>query len=126
MELKSLAEHIKRLELKLLTTDLKVDPALIDELLSDDFEEISSSGQINSRDDVVNWLLYKDNHIQWTLTNFRIKALTDDLVMAIYVARKLNDPNSISKGSVRTSIWKHQGDHWKMLFHQASKINNSH
>ena len=126
MELKRITEHIKRLELKLLTTNLKGDSALIDELLSDDFEEISSNGQINPRGDVVNWLLGKDNHIQWSLTDFRIKVLTDDLVMAIYVARKLNDPNSTSKGSVRTSIWKHQGDRWKMLFHQASKINNSH
>ena len=46
MELKRITEHIKRLELKLLTTNLKGDSALIDELLSDDFEEISSNGQI--------------------------------------------------------------------------------
>ena len=83
MELKRITEHIKRLELKLLTTNLKGDSALIDELLSDDFEEISSNGQINPRGDVVNWLLDKDNHIQWSLTDFRIKVLTDPLLVLL-------------------------------------------
>lgn len=126
MELRSITAHIKRLELKLLTTDWQADPALINELLSGDFEEISSNGQIGTRDDIINWLLNKDNCIQWSLVDFRIKVLADDLVLAIYVARKLNDTNNVSSGSVRTSVWKYQGGHWKMLFHQASKINNSY
>lgn len=118
-----ISEFIKQLELKLLHTYPKTDPALIDDLISDEFEEISSSGQVSSKNDVVNWLLNKDSHIQWSLSDFRIKALTDDLVMAIYTAQKLNDPDSASKGSMRTSIWKRQGNNWKMIFHQASKIN---
>ena len=118
-----ISEFIKQLELKLLHTDPKTDPALIDDVISDAVEEITSSGQVSSRNDVVNWLLNKDSHIQWSLSDFRIKALTDDLVMAIYTAQKLNDPDSASKGSMRTSIWKRQGNNWKMIFHQVSKIN---
>ncbi|MEK6684818.1 MAG: DUF4440 domain-containing protein [Pseudomonadota bacterium] len=123
VQLESITEHIKQRELKLLQIDLKADPALIDDLLSDEFEEISGSGQVNSRNNVVYWLRNKDNHIQWLLIDFRIKVLTDDLVMAIYTAQKLSDPDSTSKGSMRTSIWKCQEGNWRMLFHQASKIN---
>ena len=121
MELASLAAHIQQLELKLLQADLAANPSLIDELLSGDFEEISSNGEVNSRSDVFNWLLSKDQHIQWALTDFRIRVLADDWVLAHYTAQKRDDPNVTSKGSIRTSIWQHQGNHWKMVFHQASR-----
>lgn len=120
MELASLATHIRQLELKLLQADLAASPSLIDELLSGDFEEISSSGEVNSRNDVVNWLLRKDSDIQWVLINFRIRVLADDCVLVNYIAQKRDDPNITSKGSIRTSIWQQQGNHWKMVFHQAS------
>lgn len=121
MELANLAAHIQQLELKLLQADLAANPLLIDELLAADFEEISSSGEVNSRSDVVNWLLSKDQHIQWALTDFRIRVLADDWVLAHYTAQKRDEPNVTSKGSIRTSIWQHQGNHWKMVFHQASR-----
>lgn len=121
--LENIAEHIQQLELKLLQTDLKANPMLINELLSDEFEEISNSGQVNSRDDVIHWLLAKNNHVRWSLIDFRIKVLTNDLVMAIYRAKKSDDSENIGKGSIRTSLWKYQKGAWKMLFHQASKQN---
>ena len=121
MELQGIAEHIKQRELELLQTNWKANPALIDNWLSADFEEIGSDGQVSQRVDVVNWLLNKDNAIQWSLTEFRIKALADGLVMAVYIAKKRNAPNNTSKGSIRTSIWQRQGNNWKMVFHQATQ-----
>lgn len=121
LSLKTIAKHIQELELKLLQTDLKANPVLINELLSDEFEEISNSGRMNSRADVVHWLLTKDSHARWFLLDFRIKVLTDDLVMAIYRTGKSDDTKNMSEGSIRTSLWKYQAGRWKMLFHQASK-----
>ena len=120
----SIAEQIKQLELKLLHLDLKTEPELINDLLSHDFEEISQSGKINARRDVVDWLIHKDIHLQWSLNDFRIRMLADELVMAMYTAQKMNDRNNLSKGSMRTSIWQRQGGTWKMIFHQASKITD--
>lgn len=119
-----IAEQIKQLELKLLHLDLKTEPELINDLLSHDFEEISQSGKINARRDVVDWLIHKDIHLQWSLNDFRIRMLADELVMAMYTAQKMNDRNNLSKGSMRTSIWQRQGSAWKMIFHQASKITD--
>lgn len=121
MELQGIAEHIQQRELELLQSNWREDPALIDDWLSADFEEIGSDGQISTRNDVINWLLNKDNAIQWSLTDFRIKAFSDGLVMAVYIAKIRNDPNSTSKGSIRTSLWQRKGEHWKMVFHQATK-----
>jgi hypothetical protein len=124
LPMNGIAEQIKQLELKLLHLDLKTEPELINDLLSHDFEEISQSGKINARRDVVDWLIHKDIHLQWSLNDFRIRMLADELVMAMYTAQKMNDRNNLSKGSMRTSIWQRQGSAWKMIFHQASKITD--
>jgi len=124
LPMNGIAEQIKQLELKLLHLDLKTEPELINDLLSHDFEEISQSGKINTRRDVVDWLIHKDIHLQWSLNDFRIRMLADELVMAMYTAQKMNDRNNLSKGSMRTSIWRRQGSAWKMIFHQASKITD--
>lgn len=123
MELKNITEHLWQLELKLLQTDLMLNSTLIDNLISSDFEEINSNGQVNSRVEVVNWLLHKDKNIHWSLTDFRIRELADDVILVIYIAKRHDDPNRANKGSIRSSIWKHKNQRWKILFHQASKIN---
>ena len=123
MELKNITEHLWQLELKLLHTDLMLNSNLIDNLISSDFEEINSNGQVSSRIEVVNWLLQRDKNIQWSLTDFRIKELADDVILVIYIAKRHDDPDRVNKGSIRSSIWKHKNQRWKILFHQASKIS---
>ncbi|MDR4518400.1 MAG: DUF4440 domain-containing protein [Nitrosomonas sp.] len=115
-----LAEQIRQLELKLLHMDWRVDPAAIDELLDETFEEIGGNGQISARQNVVGWLLKKDPHQQWALQDFRIKRLSSDTVIAIYRAVKANQLEENGKGSIRSSIWQRFGDHWRMVFHQAT------
>ncbi|SNX61352.1 hypothetical protein SAMN06296273_2805 [Nitrosomonas ureae] len=121
MELNIFVKQIQQLELRLLQSDLTAHPELIDELLAENFEEVDSNGEIRTRNDVIDWLLHKDKHIQWTFKDFRIKALTDDMVLAIYSLCKPDCMNGA--GSTRTSIWQYQKNRWKMVFHQASRKN---
>lgn len=115
--------QIKRLELKLLHSDMKMSPSLLDTLLAKEFEEIGDNGTVNARQDVADWLLNKNPRERWLLSDFRIKKLSADLVVAIYHAKKLADRKDIvSQGSVRSSIWKYKTQGWQMVFHQASKI----
>ena len=103
-------------------SDVKANPAIIDELLSGDFEEIGSTGYAASRDEVVKWLQQKDSNDRWELQDFRIRSLSPDLLLAIYRAKKITLPTDASGGSLRSSIWQRCGGRWKMVFHQASKI----
>jgi hypothetical protein len=118
-----LVDQIKQLELKLLHTDMKATPSLLDTLLAQEFEEIGSNGHVSTRQEVVDWLLNKDPNDRWSLTDFRVKELSPDFVLAIYHARKISDHDGASKGSIRSSIWKYDGHRWKMVFHQASKLS---
>ncbi len=113
--------QIEKLELKLLHTDMCANPSRIDELLAQDFEEIGSNGKTASRREVVAWLMQKDKDEKWSLRDFRIKRLSDDMVIAIYRAVKADRAIAAHSGSIRTSIWRRCGDHWKMVFHQATK-----
>lgn len=121
MELNAIAGQIQRLELTLLQSDLTAHPGLIDELLAENFEEIDNDGQLHTRDDVIGWLKHKDPHIRWAFKDFRVKALTDDLVLAIYSVQKPDQSGTSIPGSIRTSLWQRQGGNWKMVFHQATR-----
>jgi len=116
-----LAEQIKQLELKLLHTDMHANPSVIDELLDSTFEEIGNDGQINTREQVIKWLLNKDNAQQWSFQDFRIKPVSNDTVIAIYHVTKQHQSEEARKGSIRSSIWRRYEDHWKMVFHQATQ-----
>ncbi|MDH5692716.1 MAG: DUF4440 domain-containing protein [Gammaproteobacteria bacterium] len=117
-----LLKTIKELEEKLLHSDVRSNPELLDELLAQEFEEIESTGRLTSRREVVDWLLNKEVNTRWSLDAFRIKPLSEEVVLAVYVATKLNTENKKSKGSMRCSIWQRHGDNWKMIFHQGTNI----
>jgi len=116
-----LKELIRQLELKLLHSDMKNNPLLLDLLLARGFEEIDAQGQVHSRTKVVKWLQDKSAMDHWTLTGFRIKKISDDVVLAIYSSRKMNGVAGNNKGTKRMSVWHNDGSDWKMVFHQASK-----
>jgi len=121
METNTLTEYIQHLELRLLQSDLNAHPEYIDELLAEDFEEIDNHGQIHTKSDVIDWLKRKDPNLPWVFENFRVKALSDDMVLAVYSLQKTQQSIN-SAGSIRTSVWHRQGKHWKMVFHQATKL----
>lgn len=123
MESNALAGLIQQLELSLLQIDLTAHPELIDELLAEDFEEIDHQGTVRSRSDVINWLTRKDSSIHWAFKDFRIKAVSGDVVLAIYSLHKPDQPDAESGGSTRTSLWRYRNNQWKMVFHQASRKN---
>ncbi len=116
--------QIRQLEIKLLHTDMKGNPSVLNALLAEDFEEIGSTGRIGSRQAVIDWLLNKSIHDRWSMIHFRVKVLSDDLVLAIYQAQKIGGSDSVGKGSIRSSIWKRTGSGWKMVFHQGSKLSS--
>ena len=119
----NLTKQIQTLEEKLLHTDMQENPFLLDELLAESFEEIDNTGNITTRQAVVEWLMNKNKNDRWLITSFRIKELSTDIVLAIYQAQKVGGRNNTVAVSTRSSIWKRHGSHWKMVFHQASKSN---
>ena len=82
----NIKEQIKALEKRLLHSDVIKNPEVLDELLSEDFEEIGGIGKISSRSEVIEWLVKKEQDVRWSLCDFRIRELSPDFVVAIYRA----------------------------------------
>ena len=60
----NIKNHIKELEEKLLHSDVRKNPEILDDLLGEDFEEIGSIGKVQSREEVINWLVTKEKDIK--------------------------------------------------------------
>lgn len=120
--MKHIETLIQTLEETLLHADVRKNPHMLDELVAEDFEEIGSNGKVTPREQVIDWLLNKEQDVRWSLTEFRIRQLSPDTVLAIYRARKTDLVDGIYKGSIRSSIWKHNGERWQIVFHQGTKV----
>lgn len=114
MEYSLLKEHILHLEKRLMSYNYKD----LDELLADDFLEFGSSGNLYDKKALLDTVKRTTiNHsIQFIVTDFNIKLLAPDVVLATYRTYRHYD----SKFALRSSIWKCKDEKWKMLFHQGT------
>ncbi|UYZ24056.1 DUF4440 domain-containing protein [Mesobacillus jeotgali] len=113
-----LKKHIKQLEEKLLTAEVRSSKTELKKLLADKFFEFGSSGRV----------LYKDEDfeggigmIKVTLSDFDIHPLSENIVLATY--RTFNEDTK--QHALRSSIWKLDEGVWKMVFHQGTKTDPS-
>jgi len=54
------------------------------------------------------------------ITDFEIKLLAEDIVLATYKAIKHHELRIERKYSLRSSIWKCFSGQWKLVFHQGT------
>jgi hypothetical protein len=110
----SLKEHLLQLEEKLLKPEIRTSSEEISKLLTDDFFEFGSSGNVWLKSDCVGpgGLGIVDTKLQ----DFNINLLSDDVVLTTY---RIIDGAS-GQQTLRSSIWKHQDGRWQMFFHQGT------
>ena len=117
MEMKQeLEQHLRGLEERLLQPDVRNSREQLESLLAEDFIEIGSAGVAYDRDTIVSMHVVEPES-GWSIVNFTARALADGVALVTYVATKSARPTSI-----RCSIWKREGDRWRMVFHQGTPI----
>lgn len=112
---------IHALEQELLTPEARTSPTRLNELLADDFREIASSGSVYTKDDCLRELPIESPR-KFKMSNFSVVELSDDSVLAMYTVEKVSSDGTHLM-SARSSIWKKNGKHWQMLFHQGTIIS---
>ncbi|WP_053364633.1 DUF4440 domain-containing protein [Bacillus sp. FJAT-27251] len=110
----SLKDHLHMLEEKLLSPEVRASKKELTQLLSQEFFEIGSSGRMLYRDGIGEGGIGK---VRMQLSEFEIHPLSDGIVLATY--RIFNEITK--QHSLRSSIWRLEGDTWKMVFHQGTK-----
>jgi len=120
-QIKLLEKHILKLEKDLLKPETRKSAEKISTLLSDDFIEFSSSGNIYNynKDDVFD-NDSNSSEIKWEVKEFKIKELSNDCILATYKLIKHSELRENMKYSLRSSIWRLLNGTWKMIFHQGT------
>ncbi|AJH00241.1 DUF4440 domain-containing protein [Clostridium beijerinckii] len=117
----SIKDHILQLEQELLKSEVRKSADKINDMLSDDFIEFTSSG---SEYHYKNGDVFQEQNNPQTLygeiSDFKIKELANDCILAMYKIIKLNELDENKKHSLRSSIWKCFDGQWKMIFHQGT------
>ncbi len=117
----NLKEHILKLENDLLKSEIRKRSEKINELLSNEFIEFcSSEGEYYYQNGDVFQESDDNNELDWEITEFKIKMLSDDCILAMYKLIKHDEISESKKYSLRSSIWKLINGKWKMFFHQGT------
>ena len=114
----TLKETILNLEKCLLKPEVQLTPALMGELLADDFFEYGSSGNVWVRED-----FNQDAGVyvrDLSLYDFDIHPLSENAVLAAY---RLHDKTR-NQHTLRSSIWKNTDGKWRMFFHQGTVVTS--
>ena len=113
-----ISELIKALELELLQPEVRKSKERLNELIADDFVEISSSGKEYTKEDVINDLAGQGK-INFTVQYFNTIEISPETILATYEVEKESSDNKEKIKSSRTSIWKNKDGNWQIVFHQG-------
>jgi hypothetical protein len=114
-------KNIFELENELIKSETRQSAEKISELLSDDFTEFCSSGNIyNYNNGDVFDKNIKLAEIKWEIIQFKTKQLSNDCILVTYKLIKHSELNEHMKYSLRSSTWKCSNGKWKMIFHQGT------
>ena len=116
-----LEKHIFELENELLKSETRQSAEKISELLSDNFTEFCSSGNIYNynKGDVFDENINL-SELMWEIKQFTTKQVSNDCILATYKLINHSELNEHMKYSLRSSTWKCLNGKWKMIFHQGT------
>ncbi len=104
-------DEIREAEEKLLTASVRSSPEALDRLISDQFVEFGSSGRVYKKDDIVAMTLAEPN-VTVSVTDFHVLPVAPDVALATYRTGR----------SLRSSLWRREGETWQIVFHQGTPI----
>lgn len=102
-------------ELRLLTPEVRADRDAVLRLLHEDFREFGASGRVWDRSGIVEAVAGDLSPVRGT-EDVSATRLGPDSVLVTYV---LHGPRTTS---LRSSVWRRDGDRWRVLFHQGTPV----
>jgi hypothetical protein len=119
MDRKLLTQHLIELEQLLVQPATRLSAELLNRYLADDFYEIAATGRCFDKADVLERLPTEAPPVI-TQQDFECRVLADGLAQLTYRATIQRAENESPSYSVRSSIWRFDGEKWQMVFHQGT------
>lgn len=110
-------EEIRALELSLLTPPVRTSAERLHQLVSADFRELGASGKIYGKAEAIAALLSGPSlptnaGSPSELMDFRAVEVAPGVALATYRTPR----------SLRSSIWRREGEGWRIYFHQGTPV----
>jgi hypothetical protein len=86
-------------------------------LLADEFVEFGASGKVWTKPEIVT-AMANSQPIERTFVDFTVRELTPSFCLVTY---RVTDANPRCS-SLRSSVWRCDGESWQMLFHQGTLL----
>jgi hypothetical protein len=106
-----LEDEIRVAEERLTMPSVRGSAEALDHLISDEFVEFGSSGQVYTKAEVIA-LISAAPTVTVNVTAFRVLSLSPDITLATYRTER----------SLRSSVWRREGQSWRIVFHQGTPI----
>ena len=120
MSLKNLLQHLRALEIALHQPEVRSDAGRLGALLHDAFAEIGRSGQIHSREDVLQDLPTEKEVKAIYSQDFAVAEISDGVALLTYKSAHVDANGELSRHTLRASLWQHTAQGWQMRFHQGT------
>nr|WP_269822783.1 DUF4440 domain-containing protein [Rheinheimera faecalis] len=109
------------MELQLQQPETRRNKALLNQLLSNGFEEIAGSGVRFDKAHVLQRL--PEEQAPWVEAfDFEVRLLSKDLAQVLYKAKLRKAGEMQTKLSLRSSLWQLNSLGWQMVFHQGTAV----
>ncbi len=118
----SVKEQLIELEQLLVQPVTRLSAELLNRYLADDFYEIAATGRCFGKDDVLQRLPTEQPPVI-SQQDFACRALADGLAQLTYRATIQRAESDVVSYSVRSSIYRFNGEKWQMIFHQGTACN---
>lgn len=96
---------------------------MLGELLMDDFVEFGSSGTVYDKHTIFKALTESPEDRDIHISDFELAVLSEGVALVTYRCESKTSNSGINvRKTIRSSIWKREGNQWKMLFHQGTIV----
>lgn len=119
MQSDTIKQQLIALEQLLVQPETRLSAELLNCYLADDFYEIAATGRCFGKADVLE-RLPNETPPEITQQDFTCRVLADGLAQLTYRAAIQRVESDIVSYSVRSSIYRLNGENWQMIFHQGT------
>lgn len=115
----ALTEQLVRLELSVLDPETRATPAVLEVLLAPEFLQIGATGRRFTRADLIA-ALARDVPGEHSASGFECVELAPGLMQLRY--QSMTRSAMAHRRTLRSSLWRHDGAAWRMVFHQGTPV----
>ncbi len=118
----SIDQEVWRLELSLLSPEIRARPEPVEALLADDFLEFGRSGGVHHKAKTISALTEEASRNDWRVeeTDREVKLLAADVALVTYQTMRRFTDRSVDLQALRSWIWRFAEDRWRLTFHPGT------